>query len=99
MAAFDLDGFISNPTLGKFDRCKKCDLYKLAEYYDISVSISLVKAELKAVLLESLISKGIISLSASSDPEVSEGTGQPVSVTSVVRPEGTTTEALHIATL
>ena len=90
MAPFDLDVFISNPTLGQFDRCRKCDLYKLAEYYEISVSISLAKAELKTVLLDSLIGKGVISLSTSSDPEVSEGTGQPVSETPVFRPEGTT---------
>lgn len=37
MAAFDLNTFVSNPTLSQFDKCRKSDLHELAEYYDVPV--------------------------------------------------------------
>lgn len=64
MAAFDLNTFVSNPTLSQFDKCKK-KLFEIAAHYNILVPASLAKAELRAVLLDGLIGKGIFSLPAS----------------------------------
>lgn len=67
MAAFDLNKFVANPTLSQFDKCSKDDLcvIAIAEYYGISVSRSLVKRELKTVILNGLVSKGVFNLPAS----------------------------------
>ncbi|XP_035864283.1 uncharacterized protein LOC118496498 [Sander lucioperca] len=91
MAAFELSMFVSDPTSSKFDKCTKKDLREIAEYYGISVSVSLRKAELKAFVFPGLVSQGVFSLSApasSLDLEVSapDVTDQPV--TPVVRHEG-----------
>lgn len=56
MAAFNLDGFVANPTLGQFDNCRKKDLCVIAKY-GIPVLSSFVKRELKVVILNSLIEK------------------------------------------
>lgn len=48
--SFDVEAFVSDPSLIVFDRCKKNDLRVIAEHYSVPVSSSLVKAELKAVL-------------------------------------------------
>lgn len=37
MSTFDLQLFINNPTLDKFDRCRKDDLLKIADHYGFSV--------------------------------------------------------------
>lgn len=69
MAAFNISTFIDNPTLrvrvSLFDKCKKSDLRLIAEHYGIFVPSALAKAELKAVILDGLISRGILSLLAS----------------------------------
>lgn len=62
MAAFDVEAFVSDPSLIAFDRCKKSDLRVIAEHYGLPVSSSLVKAELKAVLLDELVNRGVFSL-------------------------------------
>ena len=67
MAAFDVNEFVISPTLTQFDKCKKSDLREIAEYFCIPVSSSLSKAELKAVILDSLINKGIFSLPVSDE--------------------------------
>lgn len=74
MATFDLNAFVSLPDLSQLDKCKKTELYDIANHYEISVSTSLGKAELKAVVLNGLISKGVIALPvpvSDLDPELS----------------------------
>ncbi|KAE8289494.1 hypothetical protein D5F01_LYC11196 [Larimichthys crocea] len=81
MAAFDVEASASDPSLIVFDKCKKNDLRVVAEYYGVPVSSTLVKAELKAVLLDELISRGVLSLPVSGDARVgtaaSPGEGRP----------------------
>ena len=82
---------MSDPTLGKFDKCTKKDLHEIAEYYGICVSVSLRKAELKAFVFTGLVSQGVFSAPVSGpDPEVSahDVTDQAVNVTLVFRHEG-----------
>lgn len=72
MAGFDLNAFVFSPDLNQLDKCKKIELHDVADHYDISVSTSLGKAELKAVVLNGLISKGVITLPvimSNPDPE------------------------------
>lgn len=75
MAAFDLNTFVCNPTLSQFDKCKKSDLFEIAVHYNILVPAYLAKAELRGVLLDGLIGKGIFSLpaSVSRSSQVGEG--------------------------
>jgi hypothetical protein len=79
MATFDLNVFVSRPDLNQLDKCKKTELHAIANHYDISASTSLVKAELKAVVLDGLIGKGVIILPvtmSSPGPELSVGGDQ-----------------------
>ncbi|KAK7160743.1 hypothetical protein R3I93_008420 [Phoxinus phoxinus] len=74
MAAFDLKAFVSFPDFNQLDKCKKIELHDIANYYEISVSTSLGRAELKAVVLNGLISKGVMALPvplSDFDPELS----------------------------
>lgn len=59
IAAFNLDESVANPMLGQFDNGVTKDLYEIAEHYDIPFLGFLVKRELKAVLLNGFIEKGI----------------------------------------
>ncbi|KAG8003798.1 hypothetical protein GBF38_007778, partial [Nibea albiflora] len=81
MATFDIEAFVSDPSLIVFDKCKKSDLRVVAEYYGVPVSNTLVKAELKVVLLDELVSRGFFSLPVSGDAQAgaaaSPGEGRP----------------------
>lgn len=59
MAAFNLEDFVANPTLGHFDH-RKNYLCEITANYDIFVLSSLVKTELKAVILNELTEKVIV---------------------------------------
>ncbi|KAM3610073.1 uncharacterized protein V6R79_024870 [Siganus canaliculatus] len=61
---FDLTAFVSDPTIAGLDKLKKSDLWEIAQYYEVPVSSSLAKADLKAVVLDSLLNKGVLSLPA-----------------------------------
>uniref|UniRef100_A0A3B3XHV5 SCAN box domain-containing protein n=1 Tax=Poecilia mexicana TaxID=48701 RepID=A0A3B3XHV5_9TELE len=62
MAQFNLEEFLSNPTVEQFDVCRKDDLYEIASYLGIHVSKSLLKRELKSVVFSSLVEKGILAV-------------------------------------
>ncbi|KAL7369615.1 hypothetical protein ABVT39_003556 [Epinephelus coioides] len=67
MATFDIGVFVSNPSLTVLDKCKKSDLRAIADHYEIVVSSALSKAELKAVILEGLLNRRVLSLLAPED--------------------------------
>lgn len=48
---FDLDLFVAAPMWSVVDLCKKGDLCDIAMYYDISVSLSMHKVELREAVL------------------------------------------------
>lgn len=78
---------MSDPILGTFDRCRTKDVHVIAEYYGISVSASLPKAELLMVLLSREFSAPRSGPDQEmSAPDVKE---QAVNVTPVVQHEGT----------
>lgn len=59
MAMFNLENFVNTPTLEQFDICRKDDLCVIAAHYDITVSKSLVKQELKSIILSGLVDKSV----------------------------------------
>lgn len=60
MTMFALDEFVGEPTIGKLDKCRKSDLFEIAEHYSITVSTSLVKRELKAAVLDGFIAHDVL---------------------------------------
>lgn len=52
MAAFNISMFVADPTLSQLDKCRKSNLHEIADDYGVSV------------LLDGLISKGVLSLPA-----------------------------------
>ncbi|CAM4523472.1 unnamed protein product [Leuciscus chuanchicus] len=61
MTAFSLEEFVANPTLERLGVCKKTDLFAIAKHYGFSASSSLVKAELRAVVTDGLVQRGVVS--------------------------------------
>lgn len=57
---FALDVFVGEPTIGKLDKCRKSDLFEIAEHDGITVSTFLVKRELKAAVLDGFIAHNVL---------------------------------------
>ncbi len=67
MAGFDLEAFISAPTLEQFDKCRKDDLISIAAHYQIPVLKQQLKREIKNIVLQKLVELGVLAV-----PEVTE---------------------------
>ncbi|XP_039548082.1 uncharacterized protein LOC120493504 isoform X2 [Pimephales promelas] len=61
MATFELSQFLDQPSVEALETCRKNDLFLIAQHYEISISRTLRKEELKACLVTSLINKGVFS--------------------------------------
>ncbi len=59
MATFDVTQFIDRPSVEGLEVCKKNDLYLIAQHYDISISKTQRKAEIKACVISALLDKGV----------------------------------------
>lgn len=69
---FDLTAFMLSPSTEEFERCRKDDLIKIADFFKISVSRHATKKELKTVLPQKLEEEQILpELTVTSD--VKEG--------------------------
>lgn len=66
MAVSLVELFIETPSVDLFNQCRKVDLYSIADHFAIPVPRTVVKAELKRVLLTGLVDKQIFSLVSSS---------------------------------
>ncbi len=75
MNIFDLQSFIDNPTLDKFDRCRKDDLLKIAEHYGISVVRQALKKTIKGVILQKLVELDVLVLPDADDGEAAQSAG------------------------
>ena len=62
MATFDLNEFVSQPSIAVLETCRKDDLFLIARHFEIPVSKTLLKKDLKACLLTGLINDGVLSL-------------------------------------
>ncbi|TKS66044.1 hypothetical protein D9C73_000100 [Collichthys lucidus] len=78
MAAFNIDEFVANPSLVQLDKCKKSELREIAEYFGVAASGTLVKAELKAVVLDRLLAEGVLGLPALAESSEMTGGDDPL---------------------
>ncbi|CAI5663468.1 uncharacterized protein LOC102079919 [Oreochromis niloticus] len=66
---FSLDDFVTSPSWDKIAKCRKADLLIIASFYDVQVSYSARKAEVKDALCAGLVERGILSaLKAAEQP-------------------------------
>ena len=71
---FDLEGFVKDPTIGKFDSCRKDDLIFIADHFRIVVNEALSKRKIKVVLCVKLVDMGVLVVPAEiTQPEAVEG--------------------------
>ncbi|MGL5598353.1 MAG: hypothetical protein ACRDDA_09655, partial [Aeromonas sp.] len=66
MADFDLENFISAPTVEQLDVCKKDDLLRVAEHFQIVVPRQQLKRDIKRVIEQHLEEQGVLVLAGSS---------------------------------
>lgn len=57
---FSLDDFVENPTHGQLINIRKVDWAAIAHHYEIPVTTSMRKEQLKNVVVESLVQQGIL---------------------------------------
>ena len=62
MATFDLKSFLDNPMWEGFDKCRRVDLLTLADHYSVSIPQSLVKVEVKQLVLNVLLEEQVLVL-------------------------------------
>ncbi len=58
MADLNLESFVSAPTVEQLDACRKEDLLRVAEYFQISVSRQQLKRDIKRVVVQHLGEQG-----------------------------------------
>ena len=59
VTAFSVEEFVAEPALCKLDNGRKVNLFAIADHYGIQVSVSLLKKELKAAVVEGLVVEGL----------------------------------------
>lgn len=89
---FSLDEFMSSPSWEKLLKCKKADLLIVANCYDVSVSYSLRKVELRQALWEKLMEKGVL-------PTLTAATDEAETATPVMDAKATEVADVFTATL
>uniref|UniRef100_A0AAV2KSY2 CCHC-type domain-containing protein n=1 Tax=Knipowitschia caucasica TaxID=637954 RepID=A0AAV2KSY2_KNICA len=57
--AFNLQAFLLHPSAEALERCKKKDLFEVADHFEILYSRQSSKAELKVLLLDGLVERGL----------------------------------------
>ena len=102
-SGFDLDQFVSNPTLKSFESCHKADLILLAKHFGIVIDGGALKRQLKSVVLEGLVDKGVLGGSPTAELDgvrLPEGSsppappkGDPTALDGVRLPEGSSPPA------
>lgn len=66
MSDFDLESFVSAPTVEQIDACRKDDLSKVAEYFQISVSRQQLKRDIRRVVEQHLMEREVLVVAGSS---------------------------------
>lgn len=67
MASFDLKSFLIRPSVKQLDQCRKEDLVEIAQHFSLTGVRQLLKADLKAVIVDELVERGNLVLPAMSD--------------------------------
>ena len=60
MSTFDVEVFLGDPSVERLDACLKDDLYAIAAHFAVEASSSLLKAELKEVVVRLLVDNGVL---------------------------------------
>lgn len=60
MADFDLNRFVSSPTIEQLNKCRKDDLIRVAEHFQIKVNRQQLKREIKRVMVKGLEELGVL---------------------------------------
>ena len=71
---FNLEGFLSDPSVDQIDRCRKKDLYAIAAHFSFEASAGLLKAELKEAVVQMLVHEKVFgtgSGATASEPTIS----------------------------
>uniref|UniRef100_A0A3B1K8B9 Gypsy retrotransposon integrase-like protein 1 n=1 Tax=Astyanax mexicanus TaxID=7994 RepID=A0A3B1K8B9_ASTMX len=88
-----LAAFVQAPSVDLLNVCRKDVLLEIAQHFGISVSKSLVKRELKRIVMEGLVDLGVLASSVEGDTTVASATSasspiseKPVAVTPASQP-------------
>ena len=74
MAAFDLQQFLSGPSVEGLKVCRKEDLFSIATHLELTLPKVMKKAELLSTVIQALVAKGLISVSSTSGVSPTSGT-------------------------
>ncbi len=75
MADFDLDSFVSAPTVEQLGKCRKDDLLRVAEHYQIRISRQQLKRDIKNILVQELRKLEVLKPADKSEEILSSGAG------------------------
>ena len=78
MVVFDLSDFVAEPTISKFEDCRKDDLLILSDHYRIVVNETLSKRKIKDVVFDKLVGMGVLVVPATVGPEQANEAGNEV---------------------
>lgn len=67
---FDLESFVATPTLDQLDSCCKDDLAKIADHFSIIFSKTILKRDLKALIIGKLVEMEVLVLPLPSGVEI-----------------------------
>ncbi|XP_034097045.1 uncharacterized protein LOC117563027 [Gymnodraco acuticeps] len=73
MASFDIEAFLVWPCYEQLDRCKKDELIEIARHFSLVVNRQMVKKELRALVVDEMVRKGLLVLAVSAELPVSKG--------------------------
>ncbi|GAA6090915.1 uncharacterized protein LOC107724040 [Tachysurus ichikawai] len=62
MVVFELQAFLSAPSLERLDECRKDNLLEIAAHFEMSLSRQLLKREIKKLVVEKLVELHVLSL-------------------------------------
>ncbi|KAL3065650.1 hypothetical protein OYC64_015747 [Pagothenia borchgrevinki] len=72
MAYFDLESFLVCPSYEQLDQCRKDYLFEIAQHFSFTVSKQMLKKDLKALVVDELVERGLLVLPVQSELAVSD---------------------------
>ena len=63
----NLESFLISPSFEQLDQCRKEDLLEIDQHFSLTGARQLLKADLKAVIVDELVERGNLVLPAPSD--------------------------------
>ena len=72
METFDLAAFVVDPSMAAIEKCKKRDLFAIAEHYQVPVQRAMVKAVLRDCVVDVLMGRKVLDVEITMVPPGSE---------------------------